>query len=142
MLAFAVCDDEPAMAEELAGRISACLAERGAGDFRVSRFSSGRALLAAGDSFDAVFLDIRLEGEDGMEAARALRRRGSGSLIVFVTVLEELVFDAFAVEAFDYLVKPVEAGRLARTMDRVLRALEGRRRDRKSVVRERVFCWV
>ena len=49
------------------------------------------------------------------------------SLLVFVTVLRECVFDAFEVEAWDYLVKPLDGARFERTMDRMLRQLERRR---------------
>ena len=126
MMRFAVCDDEAGMAEEMAGRVSDFLAARGIAAFQVRCFGSGRDLLACGDWFDVVFLDIRLKEEDGMEVARALRRRGDGCLVVFVTVLEEMVFDAFAVEAFDYLVKPVEDGRFMGNMERLLQALARR----------------
>ena len=67
-----------------------------------------------------------MEQPDGMETARLLRRRGDHSLLVFVTVLKELVFDAFQVEAYDYLLKPLDSARFKQTMDRVLRALEQR----------------
>lgn len=141
MMRFAVCDDEAGMAEELAGRVSDFLAERGIAAVQVRCFGSGKELLGCGDWFDVVFLDIRLKEEDGMEVARALRRRGDGCLVVFVTVLEEMVFDAFAVEAFDYLVKPVDSGRFAGTMERVLRAA-ARREDTAVVIRRGGGCEV
>ena len=55
--------------------------------------------------------------------------------MIFVTVLGELVFDAFAVEAFDYLLKPLDAVRFRRTMDRALQALE--RRDSGRILIQR-----
>lgn len=126
MIKFAICDDEPAMARELAGYLARYLEEHEVTAYSVSNFSSGRALLEAADGFDVIFLDIQMEEPDGMETARLLRRQGDHSLLVFVTVLMELVFDAFQVEAYDYLTKPLDAARFARTMDRVLRTLEQR----------------
>lgn len=126
MIKFAICDDEPAMARELAGYLARYLEEHEVTAYSVSNFSSGRALLEAADGFDVIFLDIQMEEPDGMETARLLRRQGDHSLLVFVTVLMELVFDAFQVEAYDYLTKPLDAARFARTMDWVLQTLEQR----------------
>lgn len=123
MINIAVCDDEPLLLRELTGQISACMAERQRTDYRISGFADGRALLESGGGSDLVFLDIRMTHPDGMETARKLRQRGSRCLLVFVTALEGCVFDAFEVQAFDYLVKPVDGARLGRVLDRALRTL-------------------
>lgn len=127
MLHFAVCDDEPYMLDRFSAQVEDCLVRLGCRDFRISRFSSGRALLEAGERFDLIFLDIQMAPPDGMETAEALRRRGDGCLVVFLTVLQERVFDAFEVRAFDYLVKPADPARLRRTLGRALEDLERRR---------------
>ena len=126
MIKFAICDDEPVMVRELASYLARYLEEHEVTAYSVSSFSNGRALLEAVDGFDVIFLDIQMEEPDGMETARLLRRQGDHSLLIFVTVLRELVFDAFQVEAYDYLTKPLDTARFARTMDRALRTLEQR----------------
>ena len=126
MMTFAICDDEPLMAQELSRHLADYMRERSVTDYSVSSFSSGRALLEGAAGFDAVFLDIRMEQPDGMETAKLLRGRGDHSLLVFVTVLKECVFDCFQVEAFDYLLKPLDSARFKQTMDRVLHSLEQR----------------
>ena len=123
MIKFAICDDEPLMAQELAGHLADYMKENLITAYSVSSFSDGRALLDAIDRFDVIFLDIQMEQPDGMETAKLLRRRGDHSLLVFVTVLKELVFDAFQVEAYDYLLKPLDRARFKQTMERVLRSL-------------------
>lgn len=128
MLRFAVCDDEPYMLEEISAQLAACLEEMGRSDCTLSRFSGGQALLDSGEAFDLVFLDVQMDAPDGLETAKALRRRGDGGLLVFLTVLRERVFDAFEVRAFDYLVKPVESARLRRTLERALETLDRRQR--------------
>ena len=141
MIKFAICDDEPAMARELAGYLARYLEEHEVTAYSVSSFSNGRALLETADGFDVIFLDIQMEEPDGMETARLLRRQGDHSLLIFVTVLMELVFDAFQVEAYDYLTKPLDTARFARTMDRVLRTLE-QRTAASIVIRQGSGCEV
>lgn len=141
MIKFAICDDEPLMAQEIAGHLEGCLEERRIRDYSVRRFSGGRALLEDGGGFDVMFLDIQMEEPDGMETARLLRRRGDKSLLIFVTVLRECVFDAFEVEAFDYLVKPLDGGRFRQVMDRALHTLE-QRAGRTIVIRRGADCAV
>lgn len=124
MIKFAVCDDEPLTVREIADRLAGFMEEHSISDYSVSSFSNGHALLDSGGGFDLIFLDIRMGQPDGMETARLLRRRGERSLLIFVTVLRELVFDAFQVEAYDYLIKPLDSAHFSRTMKRALRSLE------------------
>ena len=126
MIKFAICDDEPLMARELADHLADYMKEKSITGYSVNSFSSGRTLLESSGSFDVIFLDIQMEPPDGMETAKLLRQQGDHSLLVFVTVLKELVFDAFQVEAYDYLLKPLDSAHFKRTMDRVLRALDQR----------------
>ncbi len=141
MIKIAVCDDEPAMARELSEHISSYMRERHAGDYRVDSFPGGQALLDSGCEYDLIFLDVRMEQPDGLATARLLRQRNGRSLLVFVTVLKECVFDAFEVAAYDYLLKPLDAGRFGRTMDRALKALERRAAD-SVLVRRGTACEV
>ena len=126
MLRFAACDDEPYMLDELSDQIGRCLDMAGRPGCPLRRFSSGQALLDSGESFDLIFLDVQMDPPDGLETAKALRRRGDEALLVFMTVLRERVFDAFEVRAFDYLLKPPDPARLRRTLDRALAALDRR----------------
>ena len=126
MITFAICDDEPLMARELSDHLVDYMKEKSTTNYSVSSFSDGRALLERVGSFDVIFLDIQMEQLDGMETARLLRQRGVHSLLIFVTVLKECVFDSFQVETFDYLLKPLDSARFHQTMDRVLRSLRQR----------------
>jgi two-component system, LytTR family, response regulator len=77
---------------------------------------------------DAVFLDIEMAGASGLDVARLLRGSPRPPAVVFVTAHAEYAVDAFAVEAFDYLLKPVDPERLARVVARL--------GDRAPAVRE------
>ena len=82
--------------------------------------TAGEALaLAESVRYDVVFLDIELAGLTGLEAARLILDRRERPAVVFVTAHERYAVDAFAVEAFDYLVKPVDPERLARVVERL-----------------------
>lgn len=63
---------------------------------------------------DVVFLDVEMPGASGLGTAPLIN-----STIVFVTAHERYAVDAFAVEAFDYLLKPVDPERLARVLERL-----------------------
>lgn len=141
MIRFAVCDDEPAVVEEISVCLSRYMDEKRIARYCVSGFLSGGSLLESGGDFDVIFLDIQMERPDGMETAKRLRQRKNHSLLIFVTVLKELVFDAFAVEAYDFLIKPLDIGRFGRTMDRVMNALR-QREEGRMVIRRGTFCEV
>lgn len=126
MIKCAICDDEPHMVQEISNHLSQYMNEKQITSYCVNSFSSGRSLLENGCDFDVIFLDIQMEQPDGMETAKILRQRKNHSLLIFVTVLKEYVFDAFEVEAYDYLIKPLDRGHFNKTMDRAVRTLEQR----------------
>jgi two-component system, LytTR family, response regulator LytT len=67
----------------------------------------------ASAAYDAVFLDVRMPGLDGVELARVLRRFASPPALVFVSAYESAAVEAFELRAVDYLMKPVSRGREA-----------------------------
>ena len=139
MLKFAICDDEPAMVKELSCHLSRYMTEKNRPSYQISTFAGGRSLLESASSFDLIFLDIQMEQPDGMETARILRRQNRHSLLVFITVLKECVFDAFEVQAYDYLIKPLDQARFQKTMDRALSLLE-QRTAKNIVIQRRTTC--
>jgi DNA-binding LytR/AlgR family response regulator len=68
---------------------------------------------------DVVFLDVEMPGATGLTVAPLVRDRANPPAVVFVTAHERYAVDAFAVEAFDYLLKPVDPDRLARVLERL-----------------------
>lgn len=126
----AIVDDEPAMRQDLRERIAAYMKERGRG-WEIGEFAQAAALLRDPD-WDVIFLDIQMPGLNGMEAANQLRAMGNRSQLVFTTVLADYVFDAFAVDAADYLVKPVSEEWFRRVMDRVTAGLYAPRKSSYS----------
>ncbi|TCV96373.1 LytTR family two component transcriptional regulator [Luteibacter rhizovicinus] len=77
---------------------------------------------------DIAFLDIRMPGLNGLQVAAAAAEASPSTLIVFVTAYDQHAIEAFDRGAIDYLLKPVTAERLERTLARVrARLAEGRR---------------
>jgi DNA-binding LytR/AlgR family response regulator len=89
--------------------------------------SAEEALLAlsGGGAYDALFLDVRMPGLDGLELARLLRRFERPPAVVFVSAFDDFAVDAFELAALDYLVKPVSRRRLDEAVERVARAAAG-----------------
>jgi DNA-binding LytR/AlgR family response regulator len=70
-------------------------------------------------AYDAIFLDVRMPGLDGVGLARVLRRFARPPAVVFVTAYESAAVEAFALRAADYLMKPVGRTRLDEALRRV-----------------------
>lgn len=100
---IAVCDDEKEIRDMFAERI-----ERLWPETELALYQSGEELLLAERLPDIVLLDICLPGRNGMETAAELRKKSRETVIIFVSALEDYVFQAFDVGAFHYLVKPFD----------------------------------
>lgn len=129
---IAIVDDEIAEINNLSNKVKAYL-DKLPLKYEIFVFTSGEELLKADCTFDVVFLDIQMKELSGMAAAKKLRSAGVDSFIVFVTVLQEYVFDAFEVSASDYLLKPVEDARLARLMDRICQSISEREKSSLAI---------
>ena len=122
MIHIAICDDEPCMSDALRQMVSAFFCGKNI-DTMITQYTSGEQLLRSQKKIDILFLDIQMGGLSGMETAKKLRRRKFKGFLIFITVLREMVFDAFEVQAFDYLVKPIDETRFEHMMGRLLSSL-------------------
>lgn len=68
---------------------------------------------------DVVFMDIDLKGESGLECARVFTELNPKLKVIFATAHSEYMANAFEIYAFDYLVKPFNMARVAKTLDRI-----------------------
>lgn len=122
MLRVLVVDDEVPALEELTyllrrdpriGHVSA------ADDAAAALRDLGRSQ-HDGRPLDAVFLDIRMPGIDGLDFARLIAGFSDPPLVVFVTAYDHFAVDAFDLRAVDYLLKPVRQERLTDSIDRLV----------------------
>ncbi|MBI1378815.1 MAG: response regulator [Frankiales bacterium] len=113
---LAVDDEAPALAE------LAYLLGRDARIESVLTASDGADALRVLESttVDALFVDIRMPGLDGLDLARVLRRFSEPPAVVFVSAYDAHALEAFDLRAVDYVMKPVRETRLAAAVGRVL----------------------
>jgi two-component system response regulator AlgR len=114
-LKILIADDEPLAAE----RLQMLLARVDNVDL-VGTAHDGESAVRMAEALnpDLVLLDIAMPGLDGIEVARALSHHEKGSAVVFVTAFDQFAVAAFDVAAIDYLMKPVDADRLSRSIER------------------------
>lgn len=119
-----IADDERLMREQLRARLTEVwpelqiLAEARNGEEAVAAVRDHRP--------DLAFLDIRMPGMTGIEAARAI---GDACHVVFITAYNEYAVDAFEHGAVDYVLKPAERERLELTVARLRKRLGTRPSD-------------
>jgi len=120
---IAICDDEKYMSDTIKAMASEFFRRKNLKAV-ITQFSSGEELLKHDKIIDILFLDIQMKNIDGMETAKKLRRREFKGFLIFITVLREMVFQAFEVQAYDYLVKPLEEQQFNRTMERLFVSMQ------------------
>lgn len=113
---IAVCDDDAAFRKTLELELITYSRESGT-DMTVRTFSNGLELLISEVKFDLIFLDYSMGILNGIEVAKKLRAKGVRSPIIYVTGCSEAVYDAFEVNAYRFITKPVEAGVLFKALD-------------------------
>ena len=119
MLSIAVCDDEALQCCTLSKKIQVILEQMHI-PCTVRQFYSGNALLEEAGYFDILFLDILMQGLDGMETARIFRQSSSDQILIFISSSREYVWNAYDVEAFHYLLKPVDDQKLELILQRAV----------------------
>lgn len=110
MIKIAICDDEP----KFVGTIQTYL-ENISNDYHyeldIQTYFSGEFLVKdyqAGETFDLIYLDIEMQGMDGIETAKWIRDNDYYVLIVYISSHEEYLRQLFESEPFRFLQKPVD----------------------------------
>lgn len=118
---IAIVDDEKIIRKEMESFIQERIS-----DCSVDGYDTGEELLLAEKKYDIVFLDICMEGKNGIDIARSLRRNEQPPVLIFVTAIKDYVFEAFDVAAFHYLLKPVDPLKFGEVLERAIREVEKR----------------
>ena len=115
MIRIAIVDDEKVIREQINKLI-----EIRQTDCEIDTYGTGEDLLKADSVYDIIFLDIQMDGMNGIETARALRQKADNTVLIFITGVKEYVFEAFDVAAFHYLIKPIEENKFWEVCDRAV----------------------
>lgn len=136
MLWIAVCDDSVMECHKIAEKIREILSEMRL-SCTIRQFYSGRELLQSSETFDMIFLDILMRDMDGMRTAQMIRKKAFDKILVFISSSRDYVFDAYEVEAFQYLVKPVDERKLRSVLQKAVCKIESHSQEFIIVSRER-----
>jgi DNA-binding LytR/AlgR family response regulator len=114
-----IADDEPHLATYLRSQLATLWPELTL--LPIARNGVEAAEAIATHAPELAFLDIKMPGLSGLEVAQGIE---GATRVVFVTAYDEFAVQAFEQEAIDYVLKPINAQRLARCIERVRRVLD------------------
>lgn len=120
---IAICEDENISAQELAATVRQQMSTFGIAA-HLDVYLSAEALLDAPDKYDLLLLDCKLGEKSGIDVARELRERGSVATIIFVTAYDDYVYEGYEVNAYRYLLKPIDPALLHKTLSDFVTHLE------------------
>lgn len=122
MIKIAICDDERVACDLLRQKILAYM-EEWKERCETECFFSAAELFQTSCAYDIFFLDIQMPEQDGITLAKQIRENENPGIIIFTTALAEHVYDAFEVEALDYICKPIDDIRLKKALNRAIKKL-------------------
>ena len=105
MICIAICDDEKYICNTIQTMLSNFFCKKNM-EITIQQFSSGTELLQYNKTIDILFLDIQMD------------------FIIFITILKEMVFQSFEVQAYDYLLKPITEKQFDKTMERLFTSIQ------------------
>ena len=106
--------------------------------YSAKTYTSGHSLLEDYRSdADLLLLDIQLPDMLGIDVAHQVRRNDSYVMIVFITNLAQYAIEGYSVNAFDYVLKPINAFSFSKKLERVVRVLSHARSDVKLEIKSK-----
>lgn len=126
---IAICDDmlqEKILLKEMAERYL----EENDYEADIVTFENGEALLKNFETgaYDIIFLDVYMNGMNGLETAKEIRRKDENCFIIFATSTEAFAIDSFDVSAVYYLLKPISSEKLGAAFSKCLKYFNKKQR--------------
>ena len=119
-----ICDDEELMLETLQAHIQEYMKNRFI-PCDIYATSNPKTILKNQEVYTLAFLDIQMDGLDGISLAKELKRRNGKVVIFFVTAYREYQDDAMDLQAFRYFEKPFDVNRLYAGLDKAMEYIDG-----------------
>ena len=113
---IAICDDDRISQSILRNALSYYGRDRNT-DVYTSCFSNGIDLIESKELFDVIFMDYEMNGLNGLKTSEIMRENNDDTTIIFLSAHPTVVFDAFSVNAFRFLTKPLDVKKLYKALD-------------------------
>lgn len=124
MLQIAVCDDVLEQTLELQKYIHEYCRKNNV-EYRLHLYTTGEELLSDAEKLNIIFLDIEMPGLDGIQTGRKIRSINSSCRIIMETVMVERMKEAFFIEAFRFIVKPIEQSEVEEALNACMKKVLG-----------------
>ena len=86
-------------------------------------FPDGLDFIRATEHFDIVFMDIRMEKLDGLDAAHLMRKINKDACLIFVTNMTQFAIKGYEVDALDFIIKPASLASITYVLDKAMKRL-------------------
>ena len=123
-LLIAICDDNKIQVESTKQFIENTSIDH---DIKYFTANSGEELLEMKrfiEDFDIIFLDIEMDGLNGIETARKIRKTNNRAIIVFITGFKDYALEAYELNTFNYLLKPISQEKISELMICIIRRID------------------
>jgi len=132
-----IVDDEPIARQGIKKMVDSISRLKLLGTFENARTAGG---FMKDNLVDLIFLDIKMPGINGIDFARSIHKN---TLIIFTTAYSEYALDSYEVDAVDYLVKPIDAAKFRKAVEKAVAyhslLLDGDKKSVENVENERIF---
>lgn len=126
MLDIAICEDDIMQQE----RLEMLLFEIGLKEsINLRKFDSGEKLIKAyesGDRYGLILLDMQLDQLDGIQTAEIIRESDKNCLIIIITSVMEYAVEGYSIDAYDFILKPVDKVKFGKVINNALKELQVR----------------
>lgn len=85
--------------------------------------------------YDVIFMDINMPGMNGMDASKEIRKIDSDVVIIFVTDFAQFAIRGYEVDAYDFIVKPINYEHLSMKFDRLIPIMKKKMEKNKLVLK-------
>lgn len=127
MIKIAIVDDEEKECQTLE-RFFQDFQKEVLEEFEIDLYSSGEEFLSKTDQvYDLICLDIEMKELDGIETAKVIRKRQDHAMIIFITNLAQMAIKGYEVQAFDFVLKPLNYYSFTIKMRNIVEILRSRK---------------
>ncbi len=131
MIKVAIVEDEASYAEQLADYLRRYGQENGEA-FEIVRFADGDAIVNKYKAqYDIILMDVQMKFMDGMSAAEEIRKVDTEVVIIFITNMAQYAIRGYAVDALDYVLKPISYFAFSQRLNRAIARMK--KREQKAL---------